>query len=900
MKKLTLLALLALCTFGLWAENADPFPTNLVNQTKFTFTSLGETLANLQNEAFQTETHQTPTTGIDLYIHIDGDVVPMIKAWNGNGDLTAAAGDELTTTATVVRIGSDVKKNYYKVHFDASNLTFYVNYNDENNVTIQTNNMHVLENGSYFFDFVSYLGYDYNHTNNKAETHYTLAPINDYYNGGTSLNQNTIYAKSDVSNIPPSLFCFSGTWAKPWDQDWAHWGMNPTTINGDSQWRVNGPFNHDEIHSNVGGGLIISDWKNEGTKTCDITWLGGGDYFFYFYPYGFSDKFEPVVLMNGRTNYFQELTFVPNTTVTDDSGKMEISMIDENTIQFAQIDKDGFTLTVSDPRGMKAQELIVNNRLRLYLNSTVTFAQKDGHNINMFAHGSWHGNGNEDSSERLPFDTDQMLLAGSFNTPVYAPTHAWGNDYTLIGGDDPSVAFEHVGVVQSPSVSYTFTDPNYGINRKYVEFDSIRVRDARISSSLVDLYGTYRGFYWEITDTMVVVRYCGADGGHSGDGVIYCRSLNPSRTYVFPEPTQEQIDHGRIGSQADRFSNYDWLAVRLTPEMKQVWDDMPRGSQRGQIIKPGTIRGYYCDFIRNKNDLATAFLNPTIICEEMPELDGDSIYTTKLNDYYLFNFVKQDDVFFIPPKRNEVINLYYVLPSGDDNVVYAQKTEFTDTKGDNPQTFELKSKVRIYSYETDDVSGENAINDFLQLITDRSTYMMCRDGLSAIVYDALVQMIDHHGEHYYVWEPHLKENPNNNTNSEYLMAPRNAESEYFYSPIDDTESPGATTPGYLLPILDYGGGGDVLEVDGTIAKYYRVYPQHRLAINPILAVRTVPRITAVDELTVGSKDVAKTVATVEYYNATGMRSNTPFNGFNVVVTRYTDGSMSAKKIMKSN
>ena len=55
-------------------------------------------------------------------------------------------------------------------------------------------------------------------------------------------------------------------------------------------------------------------------------------------------------------------------------------------------------------------------------------------------------------------------------------------------------------------------------------------------------------------------------------------------------------------------------------------------------------------------------------------------------------------------------------------------------------------------------------------------------------------------------------------------------------------------------------------------------------------------ITNVDEALAG----AKTVASVEYYNALGMKSKEPFSGVNVMVTRYTDGSMSAKKIMKSN
>ena len=43
----------------------------------------------------------------------------------------------------------------------------------------------------------------------------------------------------------------------------------------------------------------------------------------------------------------------------------------------------------------------------------------------------------------------------------------------------------------------------------------------------------------------------------------------------------------------------------------------------------------------------------------------------------------------------------------------------------------------------------------------------------------------------------------------------------------------------------------------------------------------------------------KTVASVKYFNISGMSCNEPFKGLNIVVTNYTDGSHSAvKKMMK--
>ena len=42
----------------------------------------------------------------------------------------------------------------------------------------------------------------------------------------------------------------------------------------------------------------------------------------------------------------------------------------------------------------------------------------------------------------------------------------------------------------------------------------------------------------------------------------------------------------------------------------------------------------------------------------------------------------------------------------------------------------------------------------------------------------------------------------------------------------------------------------------------------------------------------------KTISSVKYYNVAGMESETPFNGVNIVVTNYSDGSQSASKLVK--
>ncbi len=57
-------------------------------------------------------------------------------------------------------------------------------------------------------------------------------------------------------------------------------------------------------------------------------------------------------------------------------------------------------------------------------------------------------------------------------------------------------------------------------------------------------------------------------------------------------------------------------------------------------------------------------------------------------------------------------------------------------------------------------------------------------------------------------------------------------------------------------------------------------------------------ITVKGEVT-GVEDInAKAVAGVKYYNLAGVESNKPFDGVNVVVTTYTDGTKAASKVIK--
>jgi hypothetical protein len=53
-----------------------------------------------------------------------------------------------------------------------------------------------------------------------------------------------------------------------------------------------------------------------------------------------------------------------------------------------------------------------------------------------------------------------------------------------------------------------------------------------------------------------------------------------------------------------------------------------------------------------------------------------------------------------------------------------------------------------------------------------------------------------------------------------------------------------------------------------------------------------------NEVTAVNGIAAKTIAGVKYYNLAGVESSRPFNGINVVVTTYSDGTISTTKVVK--
>ena len=85
---------------------------------------------------------------------------------------------------------------------------------------------------------------------------------------------------------------------------------------------------------------------------------------------------------------------------------------------------------------------------------------------------------------------------------------------------------------------------------------------------------------------------------------------------------------------------------------------------------------------------------------------------------------------------------------------------------------------------------------------------------------------------------------------------------------------------------------DGLSAELKLANVMLITPQHAIFIAGD-ATTTVNDCSGINQIT-----AQKEVASVRYINVAGLESDTPFDGINVVVTTYTDGSTSTSKVIK--
>ena len=98
--------------------------------------------------------------------------------------------------------------------------------------------------------------------------------------------------------------------------------------------------------------------------------------------------------------------------------------------------------------------------------------------------------------------------------------------------------------------------------------------------------------------------------------------------------------------------------------------------------------------------------------------------------------------------------------------------------------------------------------------------------------------------------------------------------------------------GNLVTQLNYDYAGNLF-VSGTKLAILSMPTENNTHTTPAMMEYKIP--TGINHLTT---DTAKKVVSVKYVNVAGMESSTPFQGVNIVVTRYEDGTQTTSKVIK--
>ena len=466
----------------------------------------------------------------------------------------------------------------------------------------------------------------------------------------------------------------------------------------------------------------------------------------------------------------------------------------------------------------------------------------------------------------------------------------FGNEYTGNEIDGIQYDYDEVGIPEDykTEITATYDKGDWG---DHFAIQKITLRDDWTTSDIADVYGTHRGFKWRIMDPMVAVAYYG--------GTAYCRSIKDSRIER-PKPAANQVPYYFIDYKDkdnpengtwEQYTNYNWISLELTDQDAQEWnygkayiDDetIPahqdfNSKAKDHVIKAGSIRGSYCDFIQNNHNLYVGFLNPHMILNENVTLTTET-KETKRNKYDPYNLVcqkfvqhpdnwptitgpyldpavanpyAQDSIFLMPPKRNEVCHIRDAVV--DNNMAGYRGFWNRQIPYDDKTKCTLNSSNFVLDIKDDEV---------LKQIFSQEDIGYVHQLRNVVVRVASIEGQAYFGPEYYKPNGKSKVKSNRDDND-------NAIHGVYYWPNYYEEN----------------------------VKYYGIVPRHSLVIEVRTGGKDFFRRGDNPFTTINEASVEKTPVTISFYNLAGQYSATPFEGFNVVVTQYSDGTTSSYKIM---
>lgn len=362
--------------------------------------------------------------------------------------------------------------------------------------------------------------------------------------------------------------------------------------------------------------------------------------------------------------------------------------------------------------------------------------------------------------------------------------------------------------------------------------------------------------------------------------------------------------------ETGQFSNYDqsnWVVLTS--------DDFDSNSSSyvGHILKGGTVKGTFTDK-----------LNPTIALSNMPTMGNTMSYTPNVYVVPSFNDAYAavgSEYFFVQPKPQEYCE-----------VKWANYDATTD------------------AFYTPTSSGSNNTHNLSGGFLWDKTYLDSGSGIDGTVYtfNAMVNMVPPESESYNVWVHAINGGSQLVTDDKnYIYAIVNGEKVFGERPgkrltqmrqaYDSGGTPSnwyyisfGTTKPDLIAFSREGGSNQTSDItyfekannfynywmDGYGDKYERLSgcyvtspssraPRRETAtpdVNSGVSTRYVVMPLTLDASSVvtgiDTVNCDKTIVRVIYYNPMGMASQRPFNGMNIVVKQYSDGSINTTKIIR--
>lgn len=609
---------------------------------------------------------ETPTNGIDLYIHGTRELQStenlMIYAWLDNGEKIFGdwPGMKLTEVGDLKKIAksSDLENatEFFKVHFDLTDVNFIISVNGGQ----KTADLALNEAGSFFFQYDRY-----DASNTKQ--------LFDYYSDGevlenflsTSGDHPTIYARiMDGATFTPTIYWWQ-TWAAGpnWNDPANHHEMEPVVIKGQTWYK----YFIDEYYGNVK--MIISNHGDNSTQTTDITLTAGSNIFDY-YPTGDHDRYErPTFGFLSGTNDFAEVEMI-NPEAAD-----EVSFTVEGEHGTA-------TFTIHCKHSLINKVQIVNNELQFPKESYFSATVNDGFNLQRIWLGCPEvtsdyndvGYQFDENLHPLEANTDVTDMGyGTEENPLWNGSHT-EHMYDISNNSNSIVS----GYVSNTGMELLRTGK---ITRIYSEGTSLE--------DLVDAHWGVKQLNQAFDHDLVGVEY--RDNGNQM--VLICRSVDYVANHNPIKEGQKSIIDPNTGNPYEwsdpNTKQYAWIALQLP-------DGVDGKQYEGKQLRG--IRGMFCS--ETTPVWHIEWYNPTMIVDEIkPEQIVAEGVETHLNTYIVANLtdqsyehvyddseawsnpadrpneegVKSFDVsgnyYLIKPRRWEICNLDHVMRT-DDEVIY--------------------------------------------------------------------------------------------------------------------------------------------------------------------------------------------------------------------------------------